>query len=182
MIPANAPTYVTTPTTPPKRATIDAYTSRVMLGVEPGMPAYVTLDGTWGDPEYGPGGTTVELRTIAGKRRADFTLTKDAAFPLPVGTDHVELKVVDATPGMELTLKVYEEPPRSTVRHADRPAGDTQPAIVPIIPVPAPPPVRAVEPTISPASPPPRRLRGRRGGRNRSQYHGDEQRTAVDLD
>jgi len=40
MIPASAPAYVTTPTSPPKHATIDDNTGYAVLPVDPSRAAY----------------------------------------------------------------------------------------------------------------------------------------------
>jgi hypothetical protein len=192
MIPASAPAYVTTPTSPPKHATIDDNTGYAVLPVDPSRAAYLTFTGTWGDAEYGPDATTVELRTLAGKRWGEYRLTRDASFILPEATERVDLKVVDRCQGMSLVLRVYQPEPKSPARvsaPAPKPSAAPTHEIMPrpLRRLPPPPrlPMRAtvlapviipappcVEPATSPAStPPPRRPRGQRGGRGRRSHH-----------
>jgi hypothetical protein len=142
MLPANAPSYATKPTTPPKQATIDDYTTRVTLSVDPLRPSYVTIEGTWGDLEtYGPAPSILELKTHAGKRWSGHTLTKSTGFALAEGTERLELTVTLGVPGMELTLKVFQDQPKRA------------PALPPPVPPVIPAAVRAVRPVATPPVP-----------------------------
>src|SRR5882762_4185595 len=92
----------------PYRARLDRGTSRINLPAPPSGHADFSITGRWDDPEYGPGSTAVELicRTRVAKRNSTHRLAKDASFPLPEGTESIELRVIHAAPSTSLEATV----------------------------------------------------------------------------
>ena len=107
-----APFFVSNPNSSVSRATIDDATSRIVLPVVPYLAAYLNLEGTWGDEEYGPGASAVTLKVLAKGRKGEYRLSRDAAFMLPAGTELVALEVTTRVPGMDLVLSIIQAAPK----------------------------------------------------------------------
>lgn len=102
-------TTTNTNTLPAVRASLDSFTDRIILPIDPDRAGTVSLTGTWGDiAEYGPGSVVVELKTVAKSLWTSHRLTADTTFSLPPRTERIEAVVTSRTPGMSLELTITQ--------------------------------------------------------------------------
>jgi hypothetical protein len=94
------------------RARIDYRSRRITLPVPDAERVTFSVAGTWGDNEYGPDATLIEVKFCSRRRHGSYRLSRDASFELPEGITDVQITVLQAIPStrLEVSLSPYVAP------------------------------------------------------------------------